>query len=439
MKFNNIVTIVIFLQKANIIIATNYGIPAGGDAEVICATADDQCCSNSTWWNITNSGAPTFDSTDCVNALSQGTYVGCTTDEYVNASTADCTVECSSGCSVEFRLVMSTTATTNQTTASTATDDASTDDSSTADGLTPIDGDFSTVEIITIAPNCASNVMTTFPRAMFTIKPSTVAYVSSYPANLVTPIVSGNLLNIEWNDAVAKGAKSGGVIIGLPPDQFAELSLSKALTAQILSGFTSVKKLHVNGASTLKATLTSSSTSDFFLHVDDASTVNVVSYVGGTVGLYGASTVKVQAPLLSSILSTSASRLEVDGNVFDGDVGGASTVLVTGDISGSLSINGASTIKANTISGSIDNSGASTVNAASCDNVQSNMASSCNVRGPPTVNVDVSQLGAISTNVCQCNESYFSCSSDGSSLGSSTSLAVAAVTGATTLFAFLVM
>jgi hypothetical protein len=168
-----------------------------------------------------------------------------------------------------------TTTDTNITGASAATATAATtnststaaDDSSTADGFTPIDGDFSLVEIITIAPKCPRNEKTTYPKAMFTIIPSTVAYVSSYPANLVTPVVSGSVLEFEWNDAVSRGAKSGGVRIGLPPDQLNGLSLDHTLTAQILSGFTSGPKLRVEGASTLKATL-SSPNSDFSLEVD---------------------------------------------------------------------------------------------------------------------------------------------------------------------------
>jgi len=66
------------------------------------------------------------------------------------------------------------------------------------------------------------------------------------------------------------------------------------------------------------------------------------------------------------------------------------------------------------------------------------MASSCDVRGAPTVTVDVSQYGAVSTSTCECNGVFKTCG-NGSSLGSSTSFAIAAVTGATTLVAFLLM
>jgi hypothetical protein len=388
-----------------------------------------------------HTGSSIIGSNSCAISISQGAYIGCITDENANASTTGCIVECSRGCSVETPLVMTTDTTSDSDTTATAatTNTTAADDSSTADGFTPIDGDFSPVEIITISPQCPSNEKTTYPKAMFTIMPSTVAYVSSYPANLVTPVVSGSVLEFEWNDTVAKGAENGGVRIGLPPDQFNELSLNYALTAQILSGFTSGPTLRVDGASTLKATLTSSPNSVFSLDVNGASTAHVISNVQGSARSDGASTVKVQAPSLSSIVSNGASKLEVDGNVDGGSVDGASTIFVTGDISGSLSINGASTINANTISGSINSDGASAVNAASCDNVKSGTTSSCKIKGPPSVNVDASPFGAISTNTCECSEIVFTCASNGSSIGSSISFAIAFVAGASTLAAFLVM
>lgn len=61
--------------------------------------------------------------------------------------------------------------------------------------------------------------------------------------SLVTPTVSGGELQIEWNAAVANGAKSGGVRIGLPPYQFKfkKLSIQSLGIAQVLDGFTSVQ------------------------------------------------------------------------------------------------------------------------------------------------------------------------------------------------------
>ena len=275
---------------------------------------------------------------------------------------------------------------------------------------------------------------------MFTIQPSTVAYVSSFPANLVTSSVTGNELTLDWNSVAAAGATSGGVRIGLPAAQFNKLYLGSALRAQILNGFTSVGQIDVGGASTLKATLTSNTNPDLALSVGGASTASVITSAVGSASVGGASTLTVQADSVSNISANGASTLAVSGNVAGGSVGGASTVVVSGDISGSLSNIGASTINANTISGSIDNSQASTVNAASCTNVQNSMASSCNVSGAPTVTVtvDVSQYGAISTSTCECSGFFMTCG-NGSSLGSSTSFAIAAVTGATTLVAFLLM
>ncbi len=182
---------------------------------------------------------------------------------------------------------------------------------STADGFTPIDGDFSLVDFITIAPKCPSNEKTKYPKAMFTIIPSLVPYVSCYPANLVTPVVNGSILEFEWNDAVARGANSGGVRIGLPYDQLNGLSLDNTVTAQILSGFTSGPTLMVDGSSTLKATLNSG----FSLDVNGVSTVHVVSNAQGSVLSNGSSIVKVQAPLLTSIQSDGVSTVEIDGNV----------------------------------------------------------------------------------------------------------------------------
>jgi hypothetical protein len=262
--------------------------------------------------------------------------------------------------------------------------------------------------------------------------------VSSFPANLVTSSVTGNELTLDWNSVAAAGATSGGVRIGLPADQFNKLYLGSALRAQILNGFMSVGQVDVGGASTLKATLTSNTNPDLALSVGGASTASVITSAVGSASVGGASTLTVQADSVSNISANGASTLAVSGNVAGGSVGGASTVGVSGDISGSLSNIGASTINANTISGSIDNSQASTVNAASCTNVQSSMAASCNVRGAPTVTVDVSQYGAISTATCECSGFFKTCG-NGSSLGSSTSFAIAAVTGATTLVAFLLM
>jgi len=198
------------------------------------------------------------------------------------------TAKISSAVDVESPLINETTAAaasnaTVETAATTTTAGGPAD--ATADGFTPLDGDFSTVNSVTISIPypCPSGTTTTYPYPMFTIQPSTVAYVSSFPADLVTPVISGNELKFEWNDAVAKDATSGGVQIGLPSDQFNKLLLADGLRAQILDGFTSVQSLEVNGGSTLKATLTSNTNPDLALSAAGAAVANVISSVIGSV------------------------------------------------------------------------------------------------------------------------------------------------------------
>ena len=178
----------------------------------------------------------------------------------------------------------------------------------------------------------------------------------------------------------------------------------------------------------LKATLTSNTSSDLVINVQGASTVDVLSNEIKSVDTLGGSTVSVQADSVTDFIQVEgASNLYIDGSFSgSGSVGGASTLTITGDISGDLSNDGASTISANTISGDIGNSGA-TVNAASCDNVENEFPSSCNIRDPPTVNVDVSPFDAISTSTSKCMHN-----------GSSTASLIAAA-GATTLVAFLLV
>jgi len=379
------------------------------------------------------------------------------------------TAKISSAVDVESPLINETTAAaasnaTDETVATTTTAGGPAD--ATADGFTPLDGDFSTVDSVTISiPHpCPSGKTTTYPYPMFTIQPSTVAYASSFPANLVTPVISGNELKFEWNDAVAKDATSGGVQIGLPSDQFNKLHLGDSLRAQILDGFTSVQRLEVNGGgSTLKATLTSNTNPDLALSVEGAAAANVISSMIGSVESMGVCNVKVQADSITSIQVGGASQLAVDGSVSgSGSVSGASRAKITGDMSGTLTIEGASKMYANTIMGSISNSMSSTVTAASCANVESIWSSICTVCSPPTVDVDVSQYDVISTITKSCNaeegsfltgddesagspawvmepEPKLSCETSTSSLGSSTSFAIAAVAGATTSVAFLFM
>lgn len=95
----------------------------------------------------------------------------------------------------------------------------------------------------------------------------------------------------------------------------------------------------------------------------------------------------------------------------------------------------------NTISGSIDSSGVSKVNAASCGNT-----SFCSTAAPPSVNVNASTDGMISTGTSSCKKYSFggsgfsySDSTSGSSRYSSAKFAIAAAGSAATVVAFLLM
>ena len=306
----------------------------------------------------------------------------------------------------------------------------------TSDGFTPIDGDFSSVQSVNIEPSCPWTTTTTYPNAMFTIQPSDTAYVSSSPANLVTATLDGDELKIEWNAAVAAGATSGGVRIGLPSGQLKKLSLSQSLTAQILSGFTSVEELEASGSSTLQVESAVSGS----VTVSGASTANIVTTTATSeLDVSGASTVNIQTPTVTSLNIQGASTVGISGSVGGGSVSGASTVSIAGDISGSVSNSGASTLAVNNVDGSVTNEGASTIMTASCDNVSSDVASTCSVSGPPSVSVNVSPFGSITTATCQCSSTtgYESLSCNA---GERSSYVIPAVlVGATTLLSFFIM
>lgn len=308
----------------------------------------------------------------------------------------------------------------------------------TSDGFTAIDGDFSSVQSVNIEPSCPWTTMTTYPNAMFTVQPSDTAYVSSSPANLVTATLDGDELKIEWNADVAAGATSGGVRIGLPSDQFKKLSLSHSVTAQILSGFTSVEEIEASGSSHLRAESAVSGS----VTVSGSSSANVVTTTATSeLDVSGASTVNIQTPTVTSLNIKGASTVGISGNVSGGSVSGASTVSITGDISGSVTNSGASTLAVNKVDGSVTNEGASTVTAASCDNVSSGMASSCSVSGPPSVSVNVSPFDSISTATCQCSITTGGGTTTlGCNAGERYSYVIPAVlVGATTLLSFFIM
>ena len=183
----------------------------------------------------------------------------------------------------------------------------------TSDGFTPIDGDYTSVQSVNIEPSCPWNTTTTYPNAMFTIQPSDTAYVSSSPANLVTATLDGDEMKIEWNADVAAGATSGVVRIGLPSGQLKKLNLSQCsltitptaqilngcgLTAQVLSGFTSVEELEASGASTLQVESAVSGS----VTVSGSSTANIVTTnVISELDVSGASTVNIQTPTVTSL------------------------------------------------------------------------------------------------------------------------------------------
>ena len=463
MKFTKI-AIVTILQAAQAVSANNvvYEAPAGGDVQFSCDTDGDTCCSNSSWGGITDTGVSVWGrSVGCAHSSTQATLKDCQV-------ASGCILECSSGCTVDGATPLSTvtastaaameTTTTSTVAAATAaameatTTEAATTAATagaqappasadaTADGFTAIGGDFSTVSSVMISPSCPFETMTSYANSVYTIQPSTEAFVSSYPANLVTTTVSGGELSFALNPAVAEGATSGGIRIGLPADQFQKLSVGAAQTVQIVDGFTSLQSIEASGASTLTATLTSSA--ELALNVQGASTVDIVSNMIKSVVAEGSSTVSVQASVTDSITVEGASTVGIDGSVASGSVSGASTVDITGDISGALDNSGASTLSAGTISGSVSNTGVGTVNAASCDNVQNSFPSSCNVSGPPTVTVDVSSVGEISTGTSKCSNGGFF--SGGSTItfsdgGSSASAITAAGAGVATLVAFLLV
>ena len=315
----------------------------------------------------------------------------------------------------------------------------------TSDGFTPIDGVYTSVQSVNIEPSCPWNTTTTYPNAMFTIQPSDTAYVSSSPANLVTATLDGDELKIDWNADVAAGATSGGVRIGLPSGQLKKLNLSQCtynaqtqilngcgLTAQILSGFTSVEELEASGASTLQAESAVSGS----VTVSGASTANIVTTnVISELDVSGASTVNIQTPTVTSLNIQGASTVGISGSVGGGSVSGASHVSITGDISGSVSNSGASTVSVNKVIGSVTSEGASTVIAASCDNVSGEQASTCSVSGPPSVSVNVSPFDSITNATCQCISTPSWCNA-----GERTSYVIPAVlVGATTLLSFFIM
>lgn len=263
-------------------------------------------------------------------------------------------------------------------------------------------------------------------------QPSNTAYVSSSPANLVTATLDGDELKIDWNPNVAAGATSGGVRIGLPSSQLKKLNLSQSLTAQVLSGFTSVEELEASGASTLQVESAVSGS----VTVSGSSTANIVTTnVISELNVSGASTVNIQTPTVTSLNIQGASKVGISGSVGGGSVSGASHVSITGDISGSVSNSGASTVSVNKVDGSVTSEGASTVIAASCDNVSGEQASTCSVSGPPSVSVNVSPFDSITNATCQCISTPSWCNA-----GERSSYVIPAVlVGATTLLSFFIM
>lgn len=269
------------------------------------------------------------------------------------------------------------------------------------------------------------------PNTMFTIQPSDSADVSSSPPNLVTTSVQDGVLSLAWNAEVASTASEGGVLIELPAKNIQSVFVSSQNTAQILDGFTYLNDLSVQGQSTLTATFNTATTPN--LVVSDQSTVNMLT-TGGTytVSVDQQSDVNLQTSTpVKSFQVANQSNLNVNGGVVTGTVTQQSGLKVTGDVSSSVSVTEQSSITADTISGEVTISSQSDASASSCDNVSASDQSDCSVKGPPSVNVDVSEQSLTRTGTSLCIS--------GSSSTTVSSVVVAAVGSLAAIYAFSMM
>jgi len=223
------------------------------------------------------------------------------------------------------------------------------------------------------------------PNTLFTIFPSDDGSVTveTSPANLFTAKTEGdvNYLVFDWMRDVASTATSGGVRIGIPPDQLKRLWVYEGNTVQVLDGFTSINELLTLGTnSTIHALMTSSISTRFELKNEGGQ-----MYIGTNVNVsagwvYKGGSTWVKTPSFNRILiSDEGSKLYIKGDVdfTDSEKGDLA-------IGAQLKVTGA-------ITGTINSYDATFINAPSCDNVIINADGGCN-EGPQDVDFDVGNL-----------------------------------------------
>ena len=311
----------------------------------------------------------------------------------------------------------------------TSADDVALADNNNDFKMIPIDSDidYQNIVVIRIVPKCTwgseSDVMTV-PNTMFTIFPSEEGKgvtVETSPPNLVTIStldenglddngldsngfarpgrLLGIYLNFEWNTDVSSTATSGGVRIGVPPDQLQSV-LVTGNNVQILDGFTNITYLNVrNAGSILRASMTS---------LSNNSTELELTNIGGR--MYVETNVPVTRVWVSNEGSSWArpnpnpsdgqSWIETPSITYFVLFGGGSELYIKGDVDDSrydLVVNGDEQLTVTgKISGTINSYDDSVVNAPSCDNVTiRNITSTCNA-GPQ--DVDFVIVGNLSQN-----------------------------------------
>jgi len=208
---------------------------------------------------------------------------------------------------------------------------------------------------------------------MFTIMPSNTLEVSSFPANLVTSTVSRGCLSFSLVGDVASVASATrkGVRVGIPSYMLNSVYLDRAVKAQILNGFTDLKRIRLSGASSLKASLVSAM-SPITLQIEGASSLAVESNASITGYISGASSVQLKTSNLEHVNLSGCSKLKVMGNVTSSQVSGCSTLTADGHVNHS------------------DVSGMSKLHAASIGRVSCSGMSSYEI-GQSSLSVDVSE------------------------------------------------
>ena len=244
--------------------------------------------------------------------------------------------------------------------------------------MTPIDSDVDqNIDALIISRWCDDGII---PNIIFTIFPSkddSGVTIETSPPNLVTVRVCHTCSHFQflWNTNVSSIATSGGIRIGIPPDQLKSVTVSDGNNAQILDGFTNITELQVSRGGVIRASMTSLISTELHL-----SNVRGQMYVqtnkpvtsGGVAG--GQSW--IETPSFNKVrVYENGSELNIKGDVDFGDFG-------TGvNVGAQLTVTG-------TIKETISCEKNSTVNAPSCDNVYTDDSSTCNA-GPQSVDVDV--------------------------------------------------